>query len=80
MGDDLLEDVSHLERVLVLLIDVDVATSNRGLVQMPDQDLVVEREVLESIRVQLHDRRIVHSFEQILALPRGCRRCGGRGA
>ena len=68
MRDDLLEDVAHLERVAVLLIDEDVAAGERRLVEMPDQRLLLQRQRREAVRVELHDRRIVDALEQVLAV------------
>ena len=70
--DDLLEDAPHFEREVMFLIDEDVASRERGLVEMPDQRLLPERQRAEAVGVQLHDGRIVHTFEQIL--PVGIRR------
>jgi hypothetical protein len=40
----LLDDLAHFKRVLVLLIDEDVAAGKRRLVKMPDQPLLLERQ------------------------------------
>ena len=73
---DFLEDVAHLEVVHVALVVIDVAACERGLIQVPDELLLFERELLEAVGVHLHDRCIVHSLEEILPLRDG--RCGGR--
>ena len=65
--DDLLDDLAHLERVPVALVVVDVAAGERGLIEMPGEDLLVERQRIEPIRVVLHDGRIVDLFEQVTA-------------
>jgi hypothetical protein len=44
VGDDLLENAAHLERAGVLLVEEDVTAGDRGLVQMPDQRLVFQRQ------------------------------------
>ena len=67
MREDGLEHVAHLEAVLVSLIVVDVAPGERGLVEMPDERLFLERQRGESIGIQLHDRRVVDLFEQVSA-------------
>ena len=72
MGDDLLEHVAHLEVVRVALVVVDVATCQGRPVQVPDQDLLIERQRREPVRVQLRHRGVVHSFEQILAIGGAC--------
>ncbi len=73
---DFLEDVAHLEVVHVALVVIDVAACERGLIQVPDELLLFERELLEAVGVHLHDRCIVHPLEEILPLRDG--RCGGR--
>ncbi len=49
MRDDLLEDASHFERQAMLLIDVDVASGEGGLVEMPDQRLLAQRQGAEAV-------------------------------
>ena len=66
--EDLLEHVAHLEVVRVSLVVVDVAPGERGLVQVPDQDLLIERQRVEAVRVDLRDRRFVHPLEQVFAV------------
>ena len=70
VGDDLLDDAAHLESVAMLLIDVDVASGERRLVQMPNQRLLAHRQRREAVGVQLHHSRIVNTFEQVLPLSR----------
>ena len=42
--EDLFEDLAHLERVAVALVVVDVAAGERRLIEVPGQDLLVERQ------------------------------------
>ena len=65
--DDGLEHVAHVEVVRVPLVVKNVAAGDGGLIQMPDQDALVDRQRLEPVGVQLHDRRFVDPFEQVLA-------------
>ena len=65
VGEHFLEDVAHLEVVRVALVVKNVASGKRRLVQVPDQDLVVERQLVEAVGIHLHDRRIVDAFEQV---------------
>ena len=64
---DLFEDLAHLERVPVALVVVDVAAGERRLVEVPRQNLLVERQRVESVRVVLHDGGVVDLFEQVRA-------------
>ena len=73
MGDDLLEDAAHLERVAMLLVVEDVAPGDGGLVEMPDERLLLERQRREPVGVQLHHRGVVDPLEQVLALVGGGR-------
>ena len=68
MRDDLLDHVAHLERVLVLLVDEDVAPGQRRLVEVPDQRLLLQRQRREAVGVQLHDGRIVDALEQVFSI------------
>ena len=70
MREDLLEHVAHLQVVRVALVVVDVAAGERRLVQVPDEHLLIERQRVEAVRVQLHHRRLVHALEQVLAVSR----------
>ena len=65
--EDRFEDVAHVQAVGVALVVVDVAAGQRRLVEMPDQDLLLERQRGESVGIELHDRGIVDPLEQILA-------------
>ena len=83
--DDRFDDVAHLEGARVLLIEEDVTSGDRCLVEMPDQRLVLERQLVETVRIQLHDRRIVDAVEEVLAIAgrpgrRALRRRCGRGS
>ena len=46
-------------------------------VQMEDELLLLERQRLEPVRIELHDGRIVHSLEQVLAVRRRLHSRGG---
>ena len=61
----------------VLLVVVDVAPGDRGLVEMPDERLVLQRQVAEGVGVQLHDRRFVDPLEQVFAIGRAAVAAGG---
>ncbi len=62
----------------MLLVDEDVAAGERGLVEVPDQRLLLERQRREPVRIELHDGRVVDALEQVLAL--GSRAPGAGGA
>ena len=51
MRDDLLDDGAHLERVAVLLVDEDVASGQRRLIQMPDEGLLAQWKCAEPVGV-----------------------------
>src|ERR1019366_426158 len=59
---------THLEIVRVALVVEDVAPGERCLIEMPDERLVFEWQLAESVRIDLHDRRVVYPFEQVLAI------------
>ena len=50
------------------LVVVDVAAGDGGLIQMPDERLLAQRQRLEAVRIDLHHRRVVDGLEEILAL------------
>src|SRR6202011_5284326 len=68
--------VAHLEVVRVPLVIEDVAARQRRLIQMPDQNLVVQREIAKSVGVELDDGRLADALEEILPLRRGSRSRG----
>jgi hypothetical protein len=72
--DNVLEHVAHLEVQRVLLIVEDVAAGERGLVEVPDEDLLVQRQVAESVRVDLDDGGLADLLEQVDAIARVRRR------
>ena len=45
------------------LVVVDVPAGERRLVQVPDQHLLLQGQVGESIGVELHDRRVADPFQ-----------------
>ena len=53
------------EVMAMSLVVIDVAAGERGLVQVPDERLLLQRQLLEAVGVQLHDRRIVDLLEQV---------------
>ena len=61
-----LEKIADVEVQRMPLVVVDVAAGKRGQVEMPDEDLVAQRQRCESVRINLHDRRIVNALEEIL--------------
>ena len=85
VDQDLLEHLPHLEVVLVALVVEDVAARDRGVVQMPDQHFLAQRERLEAVGVDLCDGGVADALEQVPARLRfnggsGRRiRFGGRG-
>ena len=68
VGKDLFEQLPYLQIVCIPLVVVDVATGERGLIQMPDEHLLAQRETLKAIGIQLDDRRIIDTLEEIPAL------------
>jgi hypothetical protein len=68
--DDGFEHVPHVQVVDVPLIEKNVASGDRRLVEVPNQNALLERQRIESLGVQLHDRRFVNSLEEVLALSR----------
>jgi len=52
------------------------AAGERGLIEMPAQDLVLDRQTFEAVGVDLHDRDVVDALEQVLALLRADRSLG----
>ena len=65
VGDDLLDDAAHFERIAMLLVVEDVAAGDRGLVEMPDQRLLAQRQAGEPVRVELRDGGVVDPLEQV---------------
>ena len=65
MTQDLLEQVADAEVMAMTLVVVDVPAGERGLIQMPDEGLVLQVQLLEAVGVELHDRRIVDLLEQV---------------
>ena len=63
MRDDGLEDLSHVEGVRVALVVVDVAAGKCRLIQIPGENLLVDRQSIESIRVVLHHCSVIDLFE-----------------
>ena len=78
VGDDLLEDLAHLEVVLIALVVVDVAPGQGGLVEVPDERLLAQRQRLEAVGVELHHRGVVDPLQQVAALALPLRRRRGR--
>ena len=70
MREDGLEHVAHVEVVRVPLVVKNIAAGDSRLVEMPDQDALIDRQRLETVGVQLHDRGFVDALEQILAFDR----------
>ena len=65
MPQDLLEQPPDAEVMAMALVVIDVAAGERGLIQMPDERLLRERQLLEAVGVQLDDRRVVDLLEQV---------------
>jgi hypothetical protein len=78
MRDDRLEDAAHLEGVAMLLVVEDIAPGNGRLGEVIDERPLAQRQRRETVRIQLHDRRIVNALEQVF--PLGGRAGGGRRA
>ena len=68
MDQDLLDQVPNRERVLVFLIDKNVAPGNGRLAEVINQHLLLERQLLEAVGVELHHGRVVDALEQVLSL------------
>jgi hypothetical protein len=49
----------------VPLVVVDIAPGNGGLVQVPHQRFLFQRELVEAVSVQLYHRGIVDLLEQV---------------
>ncbi len=62
-----LQATLHRQVSRVPLHVVNIPPRNRCLIQMPDQELLLERQILEPVGVKLHDGDIIDSFQQILA-------------
>ena len=65
----LLEQVADAEVMAMTLVVIDVAAGDRRLIQMPDERLLLQRQLVEAVGVQLDDRRVVDLLEQVR--PRG---------
>ena len=76
MRQDLFEHVAHLQVVDVTLVVIDVPPGQRGLIQVPDQRLLAQRERVEPIGVQLHDGRFADLLEQVWPSVSGDPRAG----
>ena len=63
MRQDLFENPTHLQRVTVLLIVEDVAASQRCFVEVPDERLLLERQRLKAVGVELYDGGILDLLE-----------------
>jgi hypothetical protein len=63
-----LEQPTNAQVVAMTLVVIDIATGERGLVQVPDQRLMRERQFLESVGVELDDRRVIDLLEQVLPI------------
>ena len=74
MRDDRLEHIAHLEAVRVALVVEDVASGDGRLSQVPDERPVAQRQIAESVRIELDDRRFVDALEQVFSLWRRGRR------
>ena len=66
--DDLLEHFTHLERMPVPLVVINVASSERRLVELPRKNFLIERQRFESGRVHLDNGRVLNLFKQILSV------------
>ena len=61
------ENLAHLEPVGRDLVVVDIAARDRGLDEMPDERLLLERERREAVRIDLDDSRLINPLQQVLA-------------
>ena len=77
MREDGFEHIAHLEAWRVLLIEEDVAAGQRRLVQVPDERLLLQWQPLETVGINLDDRRLADAFEQIGPIDHGRRSRGG---
>ena len=71
--DDGLEQIAHLEVVGIALVVKDVAAGNRGLREVPDEDLLALRQVAEAVGVQLDDSGFADALEEVWPADRGRR-------
>ena len=58
------------EVMAMTLVVIDVAAGERGLIQMPDERLLPERQLVEAVGIQLDDGGVVDLLEQVG--PIGC--------
>ncbi len=65
---DLFEHLPHLEAVRVALVIEDVATGQRGVVEVPGEDLLPERQRPEAVGIELDDGGLTDAFEQVDAI------------
>src|SRR4029450_2548217 len=65
MSEDGFEQIAHLQVMAMALVVIYVAAGNRGLIEMPDENLLVERQRDEAVRVHLNDGRILDLLQQI---------------
>ena len=79
MDEQLLAPLAHRERVLVLLIEEDVAPRDRRLRQVKRKYLGIAREVREAVGVELHDGGVADALEEVGAGRLRGRRGAGRG-
>ena len=73
--EDLLERLAHVEVVGVALVVEDVAAGERRVVQVPDEHLLAQVQLFETVGVDLRDGGVVDALEQVPAL--GVLRRGG---
>ena len=65
VANDDLEKAPHPQVMAVALVVVDVAPGERRLVEVPHQRLLVLRQRVEAVRIQLHDGCVVDLLQQV---------------
>jgi hypothetical protein len=78
------QQVANAQVMTVPLVVVDVAPGNRRLVEVPDKGLLLERQLVKAIGIQLDDGGFADLFEQVRTggrheFVRGAVRPSGRG-
>ena len=67
---NLLEHVPDAEVMAMALVVIDVAAGERGLIQMPDERLLPDRQLFEAVGIQLDDRGVIDLLEEVTSI--GC--------
>jgi hypothetical protein len=68
VSEDGLDDVAHLEVVRVPLVEIDVPAGDRRLIEVPHQHAVARFQLLETVRIELHDGGLADALEEVRSL------------